>query len=265
MCDPEEKETKENLDRRSFVVGAVTGFAAGVLGYLVAAKQLLVGSTGPTPIKGGPYNIQRTDGKYMFVDVSALWNDVGITTEANKRLSNFDQEGTAFAQEALPASFGPDLAIVSCPQDGVKFVFPDETERVMNVIKCQSDRVQIPQGKYSKVHVLGASIRGSTTGLTGFLQFEGGTESSYDLYLEPWRGGSDKADIVLDARKVYLADGTELAGSDVHAYLYHAQISCDSTKVLRRLILPSGCHCSDHEGCACRISDIRVLAITLEP
>jgi hypothetical protein len=265
MCDPEEEEEKKELDRRSFVVGAVSGFALGVLGLLVSAKQLLLGGAGPAPKKGGPYNMPRTDGKYIFVDVSGLWNDIGITKAANKRLSNFDQEGTAFAQEACPPSFGPGLAMVSCPQDGVKFVFPDETDGVMNVIKCQSDRCDVPTGSYGRVHFLGASIRGSTTGLTGFLQFEGGVESSFDLYFEPWRGGSGEADIVLDAHHVYLADGTDLTGPDVHAYLYHGQVSCDPTKVLRRLVLPSGCHCSDHEGCACRISDIRILAITLEP
>ena len=265
MCDPEEEETKAELDRRSFVVGAASGFGLALLGFLVAAKQSLLGGAGPAPIKGGPYNIPQGDGKYTFVDVSGLWNDVGITNRTNKKLSNFDEQGTAFAQEALPPSFGPELAIVPCPQDGVKFVFPDQTGRVMNVIKCQSDRVEIPQGRYSKVHMLGASLRGSTTGVTGFLQFDGGAQSSFDLYLEPWRGGSNEADVVLDARKIYLADGTEPTGPDVHAYLYHAQVSCDSTKVLRRLILPSGCHCSDHEGCACKISDIRILAVTLEP
>jgi hypothetical protein len=265
MCDPEEEKTKKALDRRSFVVGAISGFAVAVLGVLVSAKQVLLKGGGATAIKGGPYNFPETDGKYTFVDVSILWNDVGITTQSYQHLSNFDQEGRALAQEVCPPSFGPDLAFVSCPQDGVRFVFPDQTDRVMNVIKCQSDRVDITPGRYSKVHVLGASIRGSTTGLTGFLQFEGGGQSSFDLYMEPWRRRSTDADVVLDLQKIYLADGTEIAGSDVHAYLYHGQISCDPTKALRRLILPSGCHCSDHEGCACRISDIRVLAITLEP
>ncbi len=215
MCDPEEEKRIAELKRRSFFTGAVSTVAAAVLGFLVGAKQLLHGTA--TTAKGGPYNMPVAGGKYTFVDITDLWNDVGITKQAYKGLANFDQEGTAFAQEGCPPSFAPDLAVVPCPKDGVKFVFPDETDRVMNVIKCQSDRVDIPHGRYSKVHVLGASIRGSTTGLTGSLQYEGGAESDFDLFLEPWRGGSSDADVVLDVQKLYLADGTELTGSDVHA------------------------------------------------
>jgi len=101
MCDPEEEETKAELDRRSFVVGAASGFGLALLGFLVAAKQSLLGGAGPAPIQGGPYNIPQGDGKYTFVDVSGLWNDVGITNRTNKKLSNFDEQGTAFAQEDL--------------------------------------------------------------------------------------------------------------------------------------------------------------------
>jgi hypothetical protein len=217
-----------------------------------------------TPIKGGPYNIPTSDETYTFVDVSQYWNDVGITPSRYKSLSNFDQEGGAIAQEGCPASFGPDLAVVSCPNDGVKFVFPDQGDRVMNVIKCQSQRVQIPPGRYSYVHLLGASIRGSVTGLTGFLQYGVGKTAQFDLYFEPWRGPRRTADVVLDAQKVYKADGSEVAGRDIHAYLFHERISCDPAQILREVVLPSGCHCLDHENCACKISDIRVLAITLE-
>jgi hypothetical protein len=134
----------------------------------------------------------------------------------------------------------------------------------MNVVKCQSDRVQIPPGRYAKIHFLGASINGSRTGVTGFLHYEGGTTTNFDLYFEPWRGPVKEADIVLDARKIYLSDGSQLTGSDVHGYLYHGRISSDPTKVLQTLVLPSGCHCDDHTSCACKVSDIRVLAITLE-
>jgi hypothetical protein len=267
LCDPEEedKKIKEDLNRRSFVVRLLLGFSVAVLGFFVGAVQLLRHKMSLTSVKGGPYTFAKSDGRFTFVDVTDQWNDVGITSNVYKSLSNFDQEGKAFAKEACPPSSGPNLALVSCPNDGVKFVFPDETDRVMNVIKSQSQKVQVAPGRYSKAHILGASIRGSTTGLTGFLQYEGALTTEFELYFEPWRSASKQTDIVLDARTIYSADGGELSGTDVHAYLYHAQISCDPTRVLTRITLPSGCHCDDHEHCACSISDIRVLAITLEP
>jgi len=277
MCDPEEeRKQKEKLGRRSLFVKALLGFALAVLGFLAVAIQRLrpthvtpgttpVVTPGTTPVKGGPYAPPPSDKEYVFADVSGLWNYVGIATSSYRFLANFDEDGRAFPQDACPPSFGPNLAVVSCPNDGVRFVFPDETDRVMNVVKCQSQRMEVPPGRYSKVHVLGASIRGSTGGVTGYLEYQSGKRFEFELYLEPWRNASKGGDIVVHAQKIYLADGSELTGPDAHAYLCHSQVPCDPAEVLQKLILPSGCHCNDHESCACKISDIRVLAITLEP
>jgi len=265
MCDENEEKLRKGLARRSLVVKILVGASLGVMGLFAASAELIRREIGATPTKGGPYAVPSSDEKYTFVDISQLWNDVGITKSAYRSLSNFDQNGNAIAQEACPPSFGPNLAVVSCPNDGVRFVFPDEMDRVMNVIKCQSQRADVPEGRYSKVHLLGASIKGTGSGTTGFLQYAGERPSEFELHFEPWRSFQKEADVFLDARKIYLADGTDLSGSDVHAYLYHVQVECDPSKVLEKLVLPSGCHCRDHGGCACKISDIRVLAITLEP
>jgi hypothetical protein len=264
MCDEDEEKLRKGLARRSLIVGILVGASLGVMGLFAASAELIRRKIGATPTKGGPYAMPSSDERYTFVDISQLWNDVGITKSAYRSLSNFDQNGKAIAQEACPPSFGPNLAVVSCPNDGVSFVFPDETDRVMNVIKCQSQRADVPEGRYSKIHLLGASIKGTGSGTTGFLQYAGERPSEFELQFEPWRSFQKEADVFLDARKIYLADGTDLSGSDVHAYLYHVQVECDQAKVLEKLVLPSGCHCRDHGGCACKISDIRVLAITLE-
>jgi hypothetical protein len=156
VCDSDEEEKpRPELARRSLIVKVLLRGTLAVLAFSLAPCSCC-GRKWAWRRSRGPYTTPRGEGKYTYIDISHFWNDVGIAASTRKSLSNCDQEGRAFAQEACPSSFGPNLPVISCPNDGAPFVFPDQTDKVMNVLKCQSDRVDVVPGGYSSIHILGA-------------------------------------------------------------------------------------------------------------
>ena len=77
-------------------------------------------------------------------------NDCAFTVDAFNRQGNLDGKGNSYAAELVPEE------IVS---EGVVFRVSNDVER-KNVVKCDGQRIVLPQGNYRRVYLLAASLDG---------------------------------------------------------------------------------------------------------
>ena len=77
-------------------------------------------------------------------------NDCAFTVDAFNRQGNLDGKGNSYAAELVPEE------IVS---EGVVFKVSNDVER-KNVVKCDGQRIVLPQGNYGRVYLLAASLDG---------------------------------------------------------------------------------------------------------
>lgn len=77
-------------------------------------------------------------------------NDYAFTVDAFNRQGNLDGKGNSYAAELVPEE------IVS---EGVVFRVSNDVER-KNVVKCDGQRIALPQGNYGRVYLLAASLDG---------------------------------------------------------------------------------------------------------
>lgn len=77
-------------------------------------------------------------------------NDCAFTVDAFNRQGNLDGKGNSYAAELVPEE------IVS---EGVVFRVSNDVER-KNVVKCDGQRIVLPQGNYGRVYLLAASLDG---------------------------------------------------------------------------------------------------------
>lgn len=77
-------------------------------------------------------------------------NDYAFTVDAFNRQGNLDGKGNSYAAELIPEE------IVS---EGIVFKVSSDVER-KNVVKCDGQRIALPQGNYGRVYLLAASLDG---------------------------------------------------------------------------------------------------------
>ena len=77
-------------------------------------------------------------------------NDYAFTVDAFNRQGNLDGKGNSYAAELVPEK------IVS---EGVVFKVSTDVER-RNAVKCDGQRIVLPQGNYGRVYLLAASLDG---------------------------------------------------------------------------------------------------------
>ena len=77
-------------------------------------------------------------------------NDYAFTVDAFNRQGNLDGKGNSYAAELVPEE------VVS---EGVVFRVSNDVER-KNVVKCDGQRIVLPQGNYGRVYLLAASLDG---------------------------------------------------------------------------------------------------------
>lgn len=77
-------------------------------------------------------------------------NDYAFTVDAFNRQGNLDGKGNSYAAELVPEE-------IVC--EGVVFRVSNDVER-KNVVKCDGQRIVLPQGNYGRVYLLAASLDG---------------------------------------------------------------------------------------------------------
>lgn len=77
-------------------------------------------------------------------------NDYAFTVDAFNRQGNLDGKGNSYAAELVPEEIA---------SEGVVFRVSNDVER-KNVVKCDGQRIALPQGNYGRVYLLAASLDG---------------------------------------------------------------------------------------------------------
>lgn len=77
-------------------------------------------------------------------------NDYAFTVDAFNRQGNLDGKGNSYAAELVPEEIA---------SEGVVFRVSNDVER-KNVVKCDGQRIVLPQGNYGRVYLLAASLDG---------------------------------------------------------------------------------------------------------
>jgi hypothetical protein len=92
-------------------------------------------------------------GETVPVDLSAQFDNDGISTHENMTDGDFDGSGYTYPAEELPPA-GP-LA-----HQGLNFVFPGYADGAKNNVTAQGQTIAVPPGRYAKVRLLGAASFG---------------------------------------------------------------------------------------------------------
>lgn len=118
---------------------------------------------------------------FIPLDLRPLFNNDGISWDADLGDGDFDGEGGTYPAEDLP----PGNALVECR--GIPFFFPDKEDGALNNVALEGQRLAVPAGAYRALHLLGAADSGS---FAQWLEVEetGGGRGRCSLGLSSWHG-----------------------------------------------------------------------------
>lgn len=118
---------------------------------------------------------------FVPLDLQPLFNNDGISWDADLGDGDFDGEGGTYPAEDLP----PSNTLVEC--QGIPFLFPDKEDGARNNVVLEGQRLEIPVGRYRALHLLGAADSGSFAAWLEVEEETGGRER-HRLGLSSWHG-----------------------------------------------------------------------------
>lgn len=157
-------------------------------------------------------------------------NDYAFTADAFNRQGNLDGKGNSYAAELLPEE------IVS---EGVAFKVSADVER-RNVVKCDGQRIALPQGGYDRVYLLAASLDGDRdTEFTVDGKPFRRTVPYYSGFFGQW-GHDGEEGYVKDGDLAYVGTHRHSAerGNDPYVFTYMYKICLPVGAGAKELVLP---------------------------
>ncbi|WP_435851584.1 putative Ig domain-containing protein [Streptomyces mirabilis] len=114
--------------------------------------------------------------------LAACYDNVGISSDSNTALGDFDDHGNSYSEEALTAvGAAPGAAIVS---SGMRFTFPDVPAGTNDNTVAQGQSIAL-SGATGNLGFLVSASNGSATG-TGTITYTDGSTQSYTLSSPDW-------------------------------------------------------------------------------
>lgn len=214
-------------------VTAPAGTAPGSYSVTVTATL-----SGAAPVKKTVAVVARQAGSCAIqtssscaVDLGAAYNNDGVATLDDPGQGNFDGTGTSFAANLLPAP-GP------VTWGGITYQAPPTAGASRNFVKSTGQALALPAGKYSSLHIVGASDNGSTgsAAATAVVSYVDGSTATVPLELTGWTNkAADFGNAVALATPYQLKAGT--GQTTTAASLYAATVPLDAGKQVRSLSL----------------------------
>jgi len=118
---------------------------------------------------------------FIPLDLQPLFDNDGISWDADLGNGDFDGEGGTYPAEDLP----PSNTLVEF--QGIPFFFPDKEDGARNNVALEGQRLAVPVGGYRALHLLGAADSGSFAEWLEVEELAGGRER-YCLGLSSWHG-----------------------------------------------------------------------------
>jgi hypothetical protein len=188
----------------------------------------------PVPISapGEPWGLRPLPpvGESVPLDLTALFNNDGISSSANRVDGNFDGAGFTYPVEDLPPA-GPVV------YDQVRFLFPGAADGANNNVVAKRQEVAVPAGRYAKLRMLGAGGGGNVR-TTAMATYADGTTGEVLIELSNWVGAPfyNEAEI-LRTRRRHGPPPTN--GDAANAAIFHQVAALDPAKELRSITLPN--------------------------
>lgn len=120
---------------------------------------------------------QDTD---QVLDLTPYFNNDGISYKSDRTDGDFTGRGNTYAAEDLPPSNS------NVTFYGVTFRFPDKRAGLKNNVALEGQHIEVPQGIYKCLYLLGASDGNSLEDSIRFVFANGSQEEAF-LGLSSWR------------------------------------------------------------------------------
>lgn len=217
-------------------------------------------STAPL-VRGGdilPIQVEVTEGRLEFVDLASVCDISAASPDTNRGSGDFDGAGASFPAEFMPpdATFGePTLLYPSGyllsrapqPEGRVSFRYLPHQPGEHTAVACALQKIDIEDGSYRALHILGASTDGAATGEIGLDYAD--APASAAITMSDWTGAPASGEkIALVVRHVHTNGGDQ---ADRACRLYHYTIPLDPAKRLTAVTLPKN-------------EKMKIVALTLE-
>ncbi|MEV4009164.1 Tat pathway signal sequence domain protein [Nonomuraea angiospora] len=162
------------------------------------------------------------------VDLSAYFDNDGVSTHEAMTDGDFDGSGYTYPAEELPPA-GPLV------HEGLSFVFPAYGDAVKNNVAGQGQTIAVPSGKYAKVRLLGAASSGAVTS-TLTAAYADGTTAQVPFVLPDWGGqpGAGASEVIRCTHR-----HSRTGANSLRVGLFEAQAELDPDRELRSLTLPA--------------------------
>ncbi len=192
----------------------------------------------------------KLDRAMVIADLSAYFNNDGISSAADRRSGNFDAPrvalGGSYPAAELPASNSVFMSVAK-DTPAVPFLFPDH-DAAANNISCRGQMVIVPRGRYRRVHLLGSADNGDYEREVQLVYLDGPAETTL-LGLTDWCADAQygEAPVVRSQTRHGLSGQVE----DMPCFIRRQSLAVDPARVLRAIRLPDEEH-------------MHVFALTLE-
>jgi len=174
-------------------------------------------------------------GGMVAVDISELFNNDGITSEADRNDADFDEWKQSFAAEELPEAG-------KLQPKGVKavFLFPTKEPKKYNNIACQGQL--IPLGlKARQLHLLVTATDGNHQAQVGLEYADGNAQA--DLKVTDWCAKAafgETAAVVCPSRIAIGIGGEQVRGKEAkETHIWAVAVPLDAKRELKAIRLPA--------------------------
>jgi beta-glucosidase len=190
------------------------------------AMHIFAMATGTgTPTTGVPYS-----------SLSAAYNNVGITDNANPAPGNFDGTGESFSAQALAAGTPTPLtAGGQATFGGTTFTWPTAVGTNNDVV-ADGQKINLT-GSGSDLGFLGAGAFGAASG-TGTITYTDGTTQSYSLVMSDWYNNAPVAGDEI-ATTTTSWNFTSTTQTDHPVSIYFASVPLQAGKTVASVTLPT--------------------------
>ncbi|MCK4257908.1 MAG: hypothetical protein KAX49_02960 [Halanaerobiales bacterium] len=165
--------------------------------------------------------------KFIILDLQPYFNADAISSNDN-RIDGMFGLLTSFPAEELPES----KAIVTVNE--VPFMIPPKEDGINNNIECYSELIEVPEGKYCRLHILGGCDNGSFEEKFTLIYSE--TEEQYKIGLSntTLMRSMFKEQSAFKFTHLHAKDGEHIVKSTI----WHQSQNIESWRYLQKIKLP---------------------------
>lgn len=167
----------------------------------------------------------------VTLDLTKHFNNDGISSDANRRDSDFDEHRQSYAAELLPE---PGLISALRGIPGLQFIIPEKKDGAKNNVAADGQKIDVLPAKFNKLYVLGATTDGAQRGELKLIYEK--AENEVELRLSDWCAPAQFGE--MQAISMSHRHNWQFADEKAQCSMWIQTIDIDPSKPLRALILP---------------------------